>query len=59
MNLITDHQLKKELGISESTIRRYIESGIIPLPFKLGAKKYWLKEDLENFFKSLAEAARS
>ncbi|MEP4889305.1 MAG: helix-turn-helix domain-containing protein [Aliiglaciecola sp.] len=55
MDLVSANELIKTLGVTDGTIRRYVEKGALPPPIRVGVKRYWTKSDLTEFFESRRE----
>ncbi|MBQ7738092.1 MAG: AlpA family phage regulatory protein [Desulfovibrionaceae bacterium] len=52
--------LVRILGISKATVWRWLKSGKLPEPIRLGAKVVvWKKTEIENFIQSLGTEAQN
>jgi len=52
LQLLTKKQLAEILQCSERTIDRYIYSGKIPKPLRIGTRKRWRLSEIENWMQS-------
>lgn len=45
--LITSKEVKRRLGgVSDMTIHRWRERGILPAPVKIGTRNFWREDDI-------------
>ena len=52
--LLRIKQLVQILGVSESTVRRYVKSGLIPQGIKQSARvTVWKSDDIQKYLDSL------
>jgi predicted DNA-binding transcriptional regulator AlpA len=48
----------RDLGITSSTLNRWIQLGLFPAPMRLGLrKKVWVRTEMENFYQQKAAEA--
>lgn len=45
-DFLTTADVKRELGIGHDTLYRWIKTGVLPEPIKLGRRIYWCSADL-------------
>lgn len=46
-------------GVTTRTIDRWVETGVLPQPFRINRVRYWHESDVEELDKSRATAAAS
>ena len=54
---LTVQKLCQLYGIHRTSVQRYVESGKLPRPFKLGRKQYWLPSVIAHHQTMLANRA--
>lgn len=54
--ILTKEQLLEQLGIVENTLRALIEQRGFPHPRKMGAKLFWLVEEVVDWLRSCPTA---
>ena len=47
-------QVCKRYGVTDRTVDRWLERGIIPRPFRINRYRYWRESDLVQFEQTLA-----
>ena len=52
-------EIAERLQVHGSTITRWIESGLIPPPIRLGRRLRWRRTTLEQFLRELGETAHA
>ena len=53
-NLVTRIEFAHEIGVSETTISKWIKRGIVPAPgIRIGLRKYWEPEELNTVKKKI------
>jgi predicted DNA-binding transcriptional regulator AlpA len=51
--------LCERYGVTTRTIDRWVETGVLPQPFRINRVRYWHEGDVEAFDQSRATAAAS